>query len=200
MTGILQHRHAVRRKSRLNDALPQSRRNGSSRTARLSAAPQNAGVSALEGESRRVGGHVGTGLVNDGYHPHRNRALLYAQTVGTGYRFQRQTHRVGQSGGLTNAVRHGGDSFLVQGQAVQHYLRNIVPRRFNVQGVFLQNSFPLIFQRVRHVVQSLISLRFRRTQEGLGGRSGGAELFHSGHVPLSFAINLVPTGSPAAIL
>ncbi len=199
MAGVFQHGYAVRRESRSLDALSERLRDGPGRAVRLPAAPQDAGVAAFEGKGRRVGGHVGPGFVDDGHHPHGDRTLFNAQPVGARHRLQRQSHRVGQGGYLTHPIGHGGHPASVQRQTVQHNWRYRPARRLHVEGVFPEDGLPPRLQGIRHVAQRLVSPLRRRAQQGLGGRLGGAELFHCGHDSLPFAINLVPTGSPAAI-
>ena len=82
--GILNQIHGVFRDVRLAQPRPEGIDNGGRTADSLLAAPKNAHVAAFQGQSRRIGGHIGSAFVNDGNDAHRHGYLVNFQAVRTG--------------------------------------------------------------------------------------------------------------------
>ena len=120
--------------------LPQSRYNGVGTAPCLPAAPQDAGIAALDGKGGGIAGHVGAALVDDGDHAHGHGGLFDDQPVGALYPAQNFAHRIGQVSHFPDALCHGADALRCQGQPVQHDLRDVPFGGFQIGGIGLQNG------------------------------------------------------------
>ena len=124
---------------------------------RLGAAPQDNGVAGLEAQGRRIGGHIGTRLVDDADDPQRDAHLAHHQVVGALPHPGDFTHRVGQGGHLAQGVGHTGDALFIQHQTVQHGGgKPFLPARFQVLGIFSDKMGRLLQESSGHGQQHIV--------------------------------------------
>ena len=91
-------------------------------------APQQHGVAALEADAGRVGGHVGTGLVDDPDDAERHAHLAQLEAVGEGRAADHLADGVGQRRDVAQPVGHPGHPAGVQAAAGRRARRGCRPR------------------------------------------------------------------------
>ena len=165
----MQHRingRAVRRLDELNDALRQARlrrRIGEQRTdghigaQGLFAAAQQHGVARLETESRRIGRHVWTRLVDDADDADGHAHATDFQPVRAHGRIVVPRHRVGQHRRLAQAFGHLVDAVLVEHEPIEiRVLKPRLPRVLEIEGIGFKNQLAAFLQRIGHEAQGLV--------------------------------------------
>lgn len=85
----------------------------------LPAAPQDDGVARLEAEPRRVGGHVGTGLVDDAHHAQGDADPADPEALLHGPHPRHLADGVPERGDLLQSGGHALDARLVERETVQ---------------------------------------------------------------------------------
>ena len=156
--GVLNKAHRFSGQSRLYQSLPQGLNDGVGGAEGLLAAPEDADIAAFQRQCRRVGGDVGTALIDDGNHAHGHGDPPDGHPVGTLHRAQGPAHRVRQRSHLPHALRHGGNPVLRQGQPVQHHLADSPPGGVHIQRVGGEDCVPVLPQTVRHGAQGDVLL------------------------------------------
>ena len=106
-------------------ALPQNGDDSVGTAPGLLAAAQDTGIAALDGKGSGIAGHIGAALVDNGDHTHGHSRLFNDKPVGALHPVQHPAHRVGQSGNLADALRHGFDARNGQGQTIQHHIADV---------------------------------------------------------------------------
>jgi hypothetical protein len=90
---------------------------------RLGAAPQDAGVAALDREAGRLDGHIGPALEDHAEHAERNAHLADADAAGLLLQADDLADDVRHRGQLFAALRHGFDDLRRELEAVHHRWR-----------------------------------------------------------------------------
>ena len=171
--GVLNHAHAVLGQSCRRQSLPQSVGDGVGRGEGFLAAPEDADITALQGQGRRVGGDVGAAFVDDGHHAHGDGGFFNPQAVGPFDGFQNPAHRLRQRRHLADTLHHAVNTGRVQPQPVYHNLRHGPSGGGHILLVGQQNVRLMVQQRVGHGGKGLILLFCGGPQQGRTSSLGG---------------------------
>ena len=157
--GILHQLDAVTRQSGGFHCVPHHFGNSLIGAERLFSASENHRVSCLQAQCCRVGGHIGTGLIDDANHAQRDGDFLNAQTIGPHAAFQHLSHRVRLGLYLPHTVSHACNALFIQRQPVhQRTGHTILFRREKVFPVCSQNFFRMCLQRGSNGLQRCVLL------------------------------------------
>ena len=150
-------------------------------------ASEDAYVAALEAQRRRVRGHVGPGLVDDGHHSHGDADLSDGDAFGSHGLLQHPSHGILQGGDVSDAFRHVSDAPGIQLQPVQHDLTDRSLRAGHVLFICLQYDIRIPDETLSHGVQGHV-LRVRVQGAHEAPRRGGVyEHISDFHVMPSFS-------------
>ena len=141
--GVLDQVDGGHRQAGAGHAPAQGLHNGPAGAPGLLAAAQNADVAAFQGQGSGVAGDVGAALVDDGDDAHGYGGLFDHKAVGPLDPAQHRAHRVGQGGHLPDALGHPCQPRLIQGQTVQHHVRDMPP----ANGLVIEKTAPLPMRR-----------------------------------------------------
>ena len=135
VAGVLQNIENIRVTAYSGDTLLEGSGDSPGTADGLAAAAQNADIAAFNGQSRRIGGDIGTAFIDDGHQAQGYLFFIDDHAVGM-LRFGQDAARVvGQLGHGAYTVGHGGDAALIQPQTVQHHIGNFAPSGLHIQGV-----------------------------------------------------------------
>ena len=199
VAGILHDVDDVRIAAGGGDAVLQRAHDGAAGAVGLPPAAEHTDIAALDGQRRRVGGDVGTALIDDGHQSQRHLYLGDGHAVGAGELIQHTAGVIGQRGGGANAVGHGADAPLVQPQTIQHDGGDMPLRVRHILPVGVEDGGDVELQRVRHGQQEAVFLLLT------GGAQCGPrglrplQKLYGGHITALPVRNLVPTGLPSAM-
>ena len=135
MGGVLDQADRCLGQTGFFQALPQNGDDSVGTAPGLLAAAQDTGVAALDGKGSGIAGHIGAALVDNGDHTHGHSRLFNDKPVGALHPVQHPAHRVGQSGNLADALRHGFNARCGQGQTVQHHIADVPLGRSHILSV-----------------------------------------------------------------
>ena len=117
----------------------------------LLASLEDHGVAALETEGGGVHRDVGPGLVNKADHPQGDAGAPHLKAVGADPHAGHRAHRVRQGRHLPEALDHGGNHLIGQGEAVEEGLGKVLgPGRLQVPAVFRLEGTAALLQELRH--------------------------------------------------
>ena len=133
----------------------------------LAAAAQDYGVARFDAKRRRVGGHIGPGLVNDCDHAERDARSFHLQTVRPAPRLDDLAHRIGERRHVPQSFGHRLNASGIERDAVEKRARNSgLAGKIQVLLVLFQEKLALPLDPFRHPEQRPVLL--------VGGESGEA--------------------------
>ena len=133
----------------------------------LGTAPEDDGVAGLQAQGSRVGGHVGSRLVDDPDDPQRDPHAAHEQAVGAAPHGRDLAHGVGQRGDLLEPPGHGPDGLLVEGEPVDHGLREtLFAGNLDVLLVLLDEHVHVMDELLGHLDQRFVLLHARQVGHG----------------------------------
>ena len=124
----------------------------------LPAAAQNADVAALHRQRRRIGGDVGTALIDNGDKAHRHLLLADGHAVGPGDLGQDAARVIRQGRQGPDTLRHACQPLFIQIQPIQHHIADGPPCLLHVPAVLRQNGGGAGHEAVRHAPQSRLRM------------------------------------------
>ena len=200
MAGVFHQADGALRQAHLAQPGPQRLHDGVAGGPGFFAAAQHTGAARLQGQGRRVAGHVGAALVDNGDHAHGHGGLFDQQAVGTHDLAQHGPYRVGQGGDFAHALGHVGQAARRQRQTVQHHVAHLAAGSFQVALVGRQDLVLRGDQGHRHRFQrGVLGVGVGKGQRQAGRLRGLQDLLRS-HGQTSFCpMKRVPTGLPSRI-
>ena len=159
VAGVVHDVDDLRIPSGGGNALLQGLHDGLGGAVGLPAAAQNADVAALHRQRRRIGGDVGTALIDNGDEAHGHLLLADGHAVGPGDLRQDAARVIRQGRQGPDALCHTRQSLFIQIQPIQHHIADGSPCLLHVPAVLRQNGGGAGHETVRHgPQQSVLSL------------------------------------------
>ena len=117
----------------------------------LLAALEDHGVAALQTEGGGVHRDVGPGLIDKADHPQGDALPAHLEAVGAQPHAGHRAHRIRQGRHFPEALDHGGDDLIGQGEAVDEGGGIVLrPGRLQVLAVFRLNRRAALLQQLGH--------------------------------------------------
>ena len=120
------------------------------------AASQNAGRAGLDSERGCVGSYIWTAFIDNGDDAHRDENFGNFDAVRAYVCRQNFADRVGQSGDLTDPIRHSPDPFFAEGEPVQHDIGDDAALGFHIFRVRSKDRGGILFEGLRHEHKGVI--------------------------------------------